>query len=92
MASHMLTPSAPSTTCRKGMGDMMITVREGSHFVIIHAGRVIDEKIPDRESAESWADRNIDDQMFDEPNTFSPPLKYRDAPLMRVVGIDPEPR
>lgn len=65
---------------------MMIIGPEGNHFVIIHAGRVIDEKFPDRESAECWADRNIDDQMFDEPNTFSPPLKYRDAPLLRVAG------
>lgn len=71
---------------------MMITVREGSHFVIAHAGRVIDEQFPDQESAERWADRNIDDQMFDEPNTFSPPLKYRSAPLMRVVGDKSEAR
>ena len=71
---------------------MMVTVREGNHFVIIHAGRVIDEVFPDRESAEYWADCNIDDQIFDEPNWLSPPLKYRDAPLMRVVGVDPEPR
>lgn len=71
---------------------MMITVREGAHFVICHAGRVIDEKFPDRESAEKWADSNIDDQMFDGPNTFSSPLKYRDAPLMRVVGEESDPR
>ena len=71
---------------------MMITCREGAHFVIVHAGRVIDEKFPDRESAERWADRNIDDQMFDEPNTFSPPLRYRDAPLMKVVGVPTDPR
>ena len=70
----------------------MITCREGAHFVIVHAGRVIDEKFPDRESAERWADRNIDDQMFDEPNTFSPPLRYRDAPLMKVVGVPTDPR
>jgi hypothetical protein len=71
---------------------MMITCREGSHFVVIHAGRVIDETFADRETAERWADDNIDDQMFDGPNWLSPPLRYRDAPLMRVVGIDPEPR
>ena len=70
----------------------MITCREVAHFVIVHAGRVIDEKFPDRESAERWADRNIDDQMFDEPNTFSPPLRYRDAPLMKVVGVPTDPR
>lgn len=45
-----------------------------------------------RDSAERWADANIDDQMFDGPNEWSPPLKYRDAPLMGVVGVDPEPR
>lgn len=71
---------------------MMITVREGAHWVIVHAGRVIDASFPDRESAERWADSNIDDQMFDSPNELSPPLKYRDAPLMGVVGVDPEPR
>lgn len=71
---------------------MMIVCREGAHFVIIHAGRVVDETFPDRESAERWGDHNIDDQMFDSPNYFSPPLKYRDAPLMRVVGVDPELR
>lgn len=71
---------------------MMITVREGSHFVVVHAGRVIDEQFPDRESAEYWADCNIDDQMFDAPNWLSPPLKYRDAPLMRVVGEELDAR
>lgn len=71
---------------------MMITVREGAHFVIVHAGRVIDETFPDRESAEAWADANIDDQMFDKPNWFSPPLRYRDAPLMKVVGEESDPR
>jgi hypothetical protein len=71
---------------------MMITCREGNYFVIVHAGRVIDQKFPDQESAEKWADDNIDDQMFDAPNSFSPPLKYRDAPLMGVVGQDREAR
>ncbi len=70
----------------------MIVVNEGKHFVVVHAGRVIDETFPDRESAESWADSNIDDQMFDTPNTFSPPLKYRDAPLLRVVGEELDAR
>lgn len=71
---------------------MMITVREGAHWVIVHAGRVVDESFPDRAAAEKWADSNIDDQMFDAPNEFSPPLKYRDAPLVRVVGVPSEPR
>lgn len=71
---------------------MMITCREGAHWIVVHAGRVIDEKFPDRESAEKWADCNIDDQMFDEPNTFSPPLRYRDAPRMQVIGQDIEAR
>ena len=71
---------------------MMLTAKEGNRFVIIHAGKVIDESFDTREQAEAWADDNIDDQMFDTPNTFSPPLVYRDAPLMRVVGIDPEPQ
>jgi hypothetical protein len=71
---------------------MMITCREGSHWVVIHAGRVIDARFPDRASAEAWADNNIDDQMFDAPNHFSPPLVYRAAPLLVVAGTDPEPR
>ena len=71
---------------------MMITCREGNHFIIIHAGRVIDEQFPDQASAEKWADCNIDDQMFDGPNTFSPPLRYRAAPRMQVVGDDLEAR
>jgi hypothetical protein len=71
---------------------MMITCREGAHFVIVHAGRVIDQKFHDQESAERWADKNIDDQMFDTPNSFSPPLKYRDAPLLGIVGQDREAR
>lgn len=70
----------------------MITIREGAHWVIIHAGRVIDKTFPDRDSAEIWADCNIDDQMFDAPNSFSPALEYRDAPLLRVVGQDREAR
>lgn len=71
---------------------MMITCREGAHWVVVHAGRVIDEKFPDRDAAERWADSNVDDQMFDGPNTLAPPLKYRAAPLMRLVGTDPDPR
>ncbi len=71
---------------------MMIVCREGEHYVVVHAGRVIDESFPDRDAAEYWADCNVDDQMFDGPNTLSPPLKYRAAPLMRVVGIETDPR
>jgi hypothetical protein len=71
---------------------MMVVCREGSYFVIVHAGRVIDARFCDRESAERWGDHHVDDQMFDGPNEFSEPLVYRDAPLMRVVGVDPEPR
>jgi len=71
---------------------MMIVAREGEHFVIVHAGRVVDASFADRDAAEQWADRNIDDQMFDEPNSFSPPLKYRAAPLMAVVGIPGDPQ
>lgn len=69
---------------------MMIIGREGNHYVIVHAGRIIDETFPDRDAAEKWADCNIDDQMFDAPNEWSPPLRYRDQPFMGVVGVDPE--
>ena len=71
---------------------MMVICQEGNHFVVIHAGKVIDESFSSREEAESWADSNVDDQMFDGPNTLAPPLKYRDTPLLRMVGIDPDPR
>jgi hypothetical protein len=71
---------------------MMVVVREGNHYVIIHAGRVVDQSFDSMDEAESWADSNIDDQMFDGPNWFSEPLKYRDAPLMQVVGQPREAR
>jgi hypothetical protein len=50
-----------------------------SGFVIIHAGRIIDKDFATKAEAEAWADANIDDQMFDKPNWFADPIKYRAA-------------
>lgn len=47
------------------------------HFVIVHAGKEIDFSFASEAEAWAWADANIDDQMFDSPNDFSPPLTYR---------------
>lgn len=50
----------------------MDVVKEGAFFVIIHAGREIDVKFLSEDDAWRWADRNVDDQVFDEPNLFTP--------------------
>lgn len=65
---------------------VMVVTKEGNRWVIIHAGRVIDETFQSEREAEKWADGNIDDQMFDGPNCLAPPLRYRTAPLLRVHG------
>jgi hypothetical protein len=56
---------------------MDIVERDGKH-VIVHGGKTIKEKFKSEDDAWKWADRNIDDQMFDKPNTFSDPLVYDD--------------
>jgi hypothetical protein len=42
---------------------------------IIHAGREVAEDFESEDEAWAWADKNIDDQMFDAPNHYSPPLR-----------------
>lgn len=58
-------------------GMMRVVQRQDGRWVIIHGGREIFEDFATEAEAESWADRNIDDQMFCGPNDFSPPLRYR---------------
>jgi hypothetical protein len=58
---------------------MDIVRSENGGFVIIHAGRVIDKAFRTEDEAWSWADEFIDDQFFDSPNDFSPPLVYRNG-------------
>lgn len=57
---------------------MKVVERAPGQFDIIHAGRTVDA--PDfatEDAAWAWADHNIDDQVFDGPNTLADPLRYR---------------
>lgn len=54
---------------------MDIEPRE-DHFVIRHAGRIVNEQFPNEDAAWNWADANIDDQVFDQPNSWSDPIEY----------------
>jgi hypothetical protein len=54
-------------------------------WAIAHAGRVIAKRFISEREAESWADSNIDDQVFDEPNSFSGPLEYEPDLIVRLV-------
>lgn len=48
-------------------------------FRILHAGKVVKAGPFDTDrEADNWADMWIDDQVFDTPNTLSPPLKYEE--------------
>lgn len=51
--------------------------RRSDHFVIVHGGKEIDFSFASEAEAWAWADEFVDDQVFDGPNNFSPPLKYR---------------
>jgi hypothetical protein len=59
---------------------MDVFKRSNGSFAIIHAGREIDKDFATEDEAWSWADRNIDDQMFDGPNWLAEPLAYRTPP------------
>ena len=54
---------------------MDIMEHEGQ-WRIAHAGKVIAQPFATEAEANTWADCNIDDQMFDTPNSFMPPLEY----------------
>ena len=56
---------------------MDITRSDSGGFVIIHAGKIVDRSFASEAEAWSWADEHIDDQVFDGPNDFSPPITYR---------------
>lgn len=57
---------------------MKIVERSPGQFEIIHAGKTVDApNFTTEAEAWSWADANIDDQMFDSPNTLADPLRYR---------------
>jgi hypothetical protein len=50
-------------------------------YVIIHAGREVDKDFDTEGEAWHWADANIDDQVFDDPNWFTDkPISYRTPP------------
>lgn len=51
--------------------------KAAGQWVIVHAGKEIDQDFRSEEEAWAWADKHVDDQVFDEPNDFSPPLQYR---------------
>ncbi len=57
-------------------------------WAIAHAGKVVKKRFTSEDDAWSWADSNIDDQVFDEPNSFSPPLEYEPDLVVRLVRKD----
>jgi len=56
---------------------MEIERNQSGRFVIMHGGREVAEEFETEDDAWRWADRHIDDQVFDGPNDFSPPIHYR---------------
>lgn len=57
---------------------MMDVVRKyDGRWVIIHAAREIAKDFDTEDAAWSWADENVDDQVFCSPNRLSEPLEYR---------------
>lgn len=58
---------------------MDVVKREDDKYDIIHNGKeVAAGPFVSEDAAWSWADRNIDDQTFDSPNTLADPIKYRE--------------
>lgn len=54
-------------------------------WAITHAGRVIAKRFTSYDEADRWADYNIDDQVFDGPNTLMSPLEYEPDLIVRKV-------
>lgn len=54
-------------------------------WAITHAGKVVAKRFTSEADAWAWADSNIDDQVFDEPNHFSAPLTYEPDLVVRLV-------
>lgn len=55
---------------------MDVIRKDSGEYRIVHAGREIDRRFETQRQALGWADRYIDDQLFDTPNAFCPPLPY----------------
>jgi hypothetical protein len=56
----------------------MQIVEHNGVWIIRHGGREIAEDFETEDEAWSWADANVDDQVFDSPNHHYPPLRYRE--------------
>lgn len=56
---------------------MDVIQKSGGRWAIIHASKEIDADFDTEAAAWSWADHNIDDQVFDGPNWLAAPLVYR---------------
>ena len=56
---------------------MEIEKNHNGRWIIVHGGKEVKETFDSEREAYAWADKNIDDQMFDRPNWFSPPITYR---------------
>jgi len=67
-------PSRLSYT--EGWGMMLVYKEAEGLWRIRHAGKTISQPFSTEAAAESWADANIDDQMFDAPNWLADPLDY----------------
>jgi hypothetical protein len=66
--------------------DMHIKVHEDK-WRIIHSGRVVLQSFDTEEEAYSWANRNIDDQVFDNENTFADPLEYDKNLVVKPINM-----
>lgn len=60
----------------------MDIVEHKGKWVIIHAGKEVAETFDTEADAWTWADKHIDDQVFDGPNDYSPPLTYRPSSVV----------
>ena len=54
----------------------MDIIQRDNLWAIQHAGKIVAKRFTSEDEAWAWADRNIDDQVFDGPNDFSPALEY----------------
>ena len=56
---------------------MQVRMNSSGKHEIVHAGQTVDTYFDSKSDAWNWADSNIDDQLYDTPNTISPPLVYK---------------
>lgn len=59
--------------------NLMIVIHYNNLWYINHGGRFLVQCFFSEADAWSWADENIDDQVFGGPNRLSPPLDYRET-------------